>query len=394
MIDEIIGAVSSDNLFQHVKKISVNRHPITNPNGLEMVGKYIIEEFHKMGYEINKQEFMLDGFDEPFYNIEAFVKKENQDENSDVFLVTSHYDSVMTTPGAADNGGAVAIMLETARLVKDLHISKKIKFVSFTLEENNPSAQLKAFNIGIKHGLLDENYQATSYKFMSHQESFLTKLLTIRAQGSTNIFQDTLDSMKEKLSEGEIEYFSELYGVFTTVEENYFSFALLGSAYYLEDMKSVENIIGALNYDPIGYTDKRSGSQKTLAAMDPTQIPKYNTSDDLSVGDFVGIFTDVNSQNLGLGFMESVKNKLINLPAAWIHAPFDFKTISKMMPDILRSDHAGFWKRSIPTVFISDTANFRNPNYHKPGDTFDSLDYEFMQKVCQSTIAFLHSILS
>lgn len=154
----------------------------------------------------------MDGFDEPFYNIEAFVKKENEEENNDVFLVTSHYDSVMTTPGVADNGGAVAIMLETARLVKDLPFNKKIKFISFTLEENNPSAQLNAIKIGIKHGLLDKKYQATSYKFMSHKESFLTKLLSVRATGSTNIFQDTLDSMKDKLSEGEIEYFSELYG--------------------------------------------------------------------------------------------------------------------------------------------------------------------------------------
>lgn len=159
-------------------------------------------------------------------------------------------------------------------------------------------------------------------------------------------------------------------------------------------MNPDENIIGALNYDPIGYTDKQSDSQKIPAAIDPTQVPKYNTSDDLSVGDFVGIFTDINSQNLGLGFMECVKNELINLPAAWIHAPLDFKSICKMMPDILRSDHAGFWKRKIPTVFVSDTANFRNPNYHKPGDTFDSLDYKFMKKMCQSTIAFLYSILS
>ncbi|MHA2276999.1 MAG: M28 family peptidase, partial [Candidatus Kariarchaeaceae archaeon] len=317
-----------------------------------------------------------------------------EEEMKDVFLVTSHYDGVMGTPGAADNGSAVAIMLETARLVKDLPISKKLKFFSFTLEENNPSRQLNALKIGLKHGLLEKNYKPTTYKFMEKQELFLMKLLSIRAQGSDNIFQDTVDVLKEKLSEGEIEYFTELYGPFKTVQENYFSFALLGSTYYLEHHEPDETIIGALNYDPIGYTDKRMRSQKIPPAIDTNLVQKHNTSEDLSVGDFVGIFTDVNSQDLGRIFMEGVKNEFIDLPAAWIHAPLDFQTISKMMPDILRSDHAGFWKRGIPAVFISDTANFRNPNYHKPGDTFDSLDYEFMQKVCQSTIAFLYSLLS
>jgi Zn-dependent M28 family amino/carboxypeptidase len=43
--------------------------------------------------------------------------------------------------------------------------------------------------------------------------------------------------------------------------------------------------------------------------------------------------------------------------------------------DLLRSDHAPFWRAGIPAVMVGDTANFRNPNYHLPSDTPDTLDY-------------------
>ncbi|MEU9861168.1 M28 family peptidase [Streptomyces sp. NPDC047971] len=39
-----------------------------------------------------------------------------------------------------------------------------------------------------------------------------------------------------------------------------------------------------------------------------------------------------------------------------------------------RSDHAAFWNARIPAVMLTGTANFRNPHYHRPTDTPDSVD--------------------
>ena len=36
---------------------------------------------------------------------------------------------------------------------------------------------------------------------------------------------------------------------------------------------------------------------------------------------------------------------------------------------------------------ITDTANFRNPNYHQPGDTPDTLNLTFAREVTQATLA-------
>src|SRR5687768_4228161 len=45
--------------------------------------------------------------------------------------------------------------------------------------------------------------------------------------------------------------------------------------------------------------------------------------------------------------------------------------------NVRRSDHAAFWEVGVPAAMATDTANFRNPNYHQPTDTPDTIDYEF-----------------
>lgn len=53
------------------------------------------------------------------------------------------------------------------------------------------------------------------------------------------------------------------------------------------------------------------------------------------------------------------------------------------LPDILRSDHAPFWRAGHVAMMWTDTAELRNPNYHSPSDTPDTLDYRFMALVCE-----------
>lgn len=57
--------------------------------------------------------------------------------------------------------------------------------------------------------------------------------------------------------------------------------------------------------------------------------------------------------------------------------------------DIFRSDHAPFWAAGIPAIMITDTANFRNPHYHRPTDIPDTLDYPFLGNVTGALVATL-----
>jgi aminopeptidase YwaD len=57
--------------------------------------------------------------------------------------------------------------------------------------------------------------------------------------------------------------------------------------------------------------------------------------------------------------------------------------------DIRRSDHATFWDEGFRALLITDTANFRNPNYHQPSDTLASLDLDFLTDATKATAAGL-----
>jgi len=48
------------------------------------------------------------------------------------------------------------------------------------------------------------------------------------------------------------------------------------------------------------------------------------------------------------------------------------------------SDHRNYWERGFPALMLTDTAFVRNPNYHTPHDTPETLDYERMAQVARA----------
>jgi len=56
----------------------------------------------------------------------------------------------------------------------------------------------------------------------------------------------------------------------------------------------------------------------------------------------------------------------------------------RILVDTRLSDHAPFWDKGFPALMITDTAYFRNHNYHGPNDTADTLDYAFMAELVRS----------
>ncbi len=51
-----------------------------------------------------------------------------------------------------------------------------------------------------------------------------------------------------------------------------------------------------------------------------------------------------------------------------------------------RSDHAPFWRARVPALVLTDTHVARNPNYHRPTDTPDTLDYDRMGSITQALL--------
>jgi len=54
----------------------------------------------------------------------------------------------------------------------------------------------------------------------------------------------------------------------------------------------------------------------------------------------------------------------------------------RTLPDTRRSDHVPFWDRGYRAVMVTDTADLRNPHYHQPTDTVDTLNVPRLAQVC------------
>tara|TARA_B110000285_G_scaffold220038_1_gene271360 strand:+ start:1185 stop:2027 length:843 start_codon:yes stop_codon:yes gene_type:complete len=53
------------------------------------------------------------------------------------------------------------------------------------------------------------------------------------------------------------------------------------------------------------------------------------------------------------------------------------------------SDHRSYWAKDIPAIMLTDTAMFRNPNYHKETDVPETLDFEKMAYIVKDLRYFL-----
>jgi Zn-dependent M28 family amino/carboxypeptidase len=60
-----------------------------------------------------------------------------------------------------------------------------------------------------------------------------------------------------------------------------------------------------------------------------------------------------------------------------------------VIPGVDFSDHLNYWAEDIHALMITDTAFYRNDNYHQAGDTYDTLDYPRMAKVVQGVYAVI-----
>ncbi len=377
---DLIQNVDVERLYTHILSLEGIRHPISSPQGLLLAKNYINKELTSYGYNVKEEEFLVEELSDPFSNVIAY----NNNPSDPEVLITSHYDTVINTPGADDNASAVAIMLESARILKD---QGNFKFISFTLEEGNPAHLQNLLSKGKELGLLTDENRLTSARLVDLSQEIQKKISELLEVGKKNIVAEVLSTFDTNLTDKEMEYFRIRYKIYEDGMRTVLGkFDLMGSTHHVSAIENHENITGVINLETIGYTSPKPNSQNFPTPLDPSMATKHNTQENLSVGDFAFIISHNVSQTLGASFFEQTQLEAINLTSAWLHVPFDYQTIVNTMPDILRSDHAPFWEKNIPALIITDTANFRNPYYHTPADTISTLDFKFIKQICQSTI--------
>lgn len=122
----------------------------------------------------------------------------------------------------------------------------------------------------------------------------------------------------------------------------------------------------------VGYRDRTPGSQKVPSGL-PIRISE--------AGDFLGLVADQRSHALLDRVLHTARTYQPELPVAGLKVFFG---LEKRIPTLRRSDHAPFWDAGIPALMWTDTAEFRNPHYHQPTDTPETLDYPFLLAVTRA----------
>ena len=157
---------------------------------------------------------------------------------------------------------------------------------------------------------------------------------------------------------------------FCLEEEN-----LLGSLAYVSSLrKASQEIAGAIVLECVGYARGDEGSQQKPPGV-PVAVP--------TVGDFLAIVGNTASAGLANAVETAANQQVPDLKTVSLLVPGN----GEMLPDTRRSDHAAFWHYGYPADMLTDTANFRNPNYHSPTDTLDTLNHGFMEMVAKAVTA-------
>jgi Zn-dependent M28 family amino/carboxypeptidase len=162
---------------------------------------------------------------------------------------------------------------------------------------------------------------------------------------------------------------------FNLEEEN-----LLGSLAYATALRtSGQAILGAIVLECVGYARSEPGSQQRPPHV-PVEVP--------SVGDFLAVVGNDTSK----GLVTAITSSGGRAVPPFKMIPLVVPGRGEVLPDTRRSDHAAFWDQGFPAVMLTDTANFRNPHYHRPTDTIDTLNLTFLSDVTLAVTAAVREL--
>jgi len=287
------------NLHGHLTMLTqtIGERSVIKKENLQKTVAYLQDQFQVYGLAVERQSYAYKDMEAS--NVVARFQPESKPASH--FVLGAHYDSVAGTVGADDNASAVAVLLETARIMQAGRHNPdgklQITFVAFALEEPP---------------------------------------------------------------------------VFNTPD--------MGSRVFAKAAhESSVEIDGMICLEMVGYTCREPGCQQF-----PFPLQFFGYPD---TGDFIGIVGNVKS----FGLTRRLKKAFLqnpSLPVVSLTVPFN----GWIMPAVRLSDHASFWDKGYRAVMLTDSAFFRNPHYHKPSDTMQTLDFAYMAEIVKSLVVFFNSM--
>jgi len=161
----------------------------------------------------------------------------------------------------------------------------------------------------------------------------------------------------------------------------------IGSQAYVSNTGGIdpgEYVEGCINFDMIGFYSTRPNSQLLPNGFDILFPEAYRmaTRDSLK-GNFALNISNSASGILAGTFNSSAGKYVPQLKLIPLQVPGNGEAVS----DLRRSDHASFWDKGYPAIYIGDGANTRNFNYHSPKDTLETVNLTLVANVVKTTVA-------
>lgn len=149
-------------------------------------------------------------------------------------------------------------------------------------------------------------------------------------------------------------------------EPPFFAGKQMGSYVHAKTLADTEvAVVGMISLEMIGYYSDEPNSQMypmpLLAIIYPNR------------GNFIAVVGNLDQREFTKRIKVAMKGTTA-LSVYSINAP-------RALPGIDFSDHRNFWEFGHDAVMVTDTAFYRNTEYHKSGDTWDRLNYENMAMV-------------
>jgi Zn-dependent M28 family amino/carboxypeptidase len=167
------------------------------------------------------------------------------------------------------------------------------------------------------------------------------------------------------------------FAAFTLEEPPAFMTRSMGSYVYAKSVKDeAVELLGMISLEMVGFYSDQKGSQYYPASFFKLFYPNR--------GNFIAFVGNLSSRAFTL--------KMKRLFKAVSPVPVESLNAVSIIPGVNLSDHRNFWKFGYPAFMITDTAFYRNPNYHSSGDTARTLDYDRMTAIVKGLVKVLRTI--
>lgn len=123
---------SAERALAHLPHIAARPHPVGTAANAE-TRAYLVDALKGLGYEVQVQtELGVSQGDDAVGMVNNIVARRPGNAGGRALMLSAHYDSVPTGPGAADDGASVAAVLETLRALQSAPPSRNGLIVLFT----------------------------------------------------------------------------------------------------------------------------------------------------------------------------------------------------------------------------------------------------------------------